>query len=62
MAFLEEMSAGFHVGYEVCTLANHCARNDTDALVRDLLEAIDRHRYICVTDFKVYSGYLQQYV
>ena len=46
MAFLEEMSAGFHVGYEVCTLANHCARNDTDALVRDLLEAIDRHRYV----------------
>ena len=45
MGFLEELTAGFDVGYEICVLANHCAWKNADSLVKDLLEAIAQNRY-----------------
>ena len=45
MAFLEEVTAGFDVGYEICVLASHCAWKNPDSLVKDVLEAIGQNRY-----------------
>ena len=45
MAFFEEVTAGFDVGYEICVLASHCAWKNADSLVKDVLEAIAQNRY-----------------
>ena len=45
IAFLEEVCAGYDVGHEICALANHCAGRNGDDLVKDVLEAIEQHRY-----------------
>ena len=45
MSFLEDITSGFEVGYEICVLASHCAWKNPDSLVKDVLEAIAQHRY-----------------